>query len=274
MNQDELERSFRDRGFLSPVVTDFITTHRASHAVWFTLAEDLNEVGQRQLQRGADTAVKVSSMDPVNIGVRLLIRTMSNFQGCCILIERGMAVEAQTLVRICYENGFWLAALVSNPEDAIRALKLDETKSQDSRAAAYLRMANKHGNSTMQAKASHTFANRRARQKGQALSPQGVAKLADWEPNYVFYKEISANSAHPSLNSLDRYLNRDADGNWRGGFILGFETDHIGTTLNLGSFALISALAAFGQLMGPSDDDQVLFDLNERYATLAGIGGR
>jgi hypothetical protein len=45
-------------------------------------------------------------------------------------------------------------------------------------------------------------------------------------------KEVSANSADPSLNSLEQRLDRDADGNWQG-FVLGPETDHIGTTLNL-----------------------------------------
>jgi hypothetical protein len=61
-------------------------------------------------------------------------------------------------------------------------------------------------------------------------------------------KEVSANSADLSPNSLERYLDRDADGNWQG-FVLGPETDHIGTTLNLACHASISTLTAFGQLV-------------------------
>jgi hypothetical protein len=41
-------------------------------------------------------------------------------------------------------------------------------------------------------------------------------------------KEVSADSADLSPNSLERYLDRDADGNWQG-FVLGPETDDIGT---------------------------------------------
>jgi hypothetical protein len=269
---DEVERSLRDHGFLSPVIADFIPTHRKSQSAWFVIAEKLNAIGQRQLQRGADKTVKLSSMDPLNIGVRLLIRTMSNFQGSIILIERGMVVEAQTLIRNCYENGFWIGAFFTDPRAALDAFKLDETKSQDSRAAAILRIVEQHGDPLLQAKMRQQFANRRAKSKENALGLEELAKLARLLPNYAFYREVSANSAHPSLNSLERYLDRNVDGDWQGSFILGPEKEeNIGTTLNLSCQALISCLAAFGQLIGTSDDDQKLFELNEQYKSLAGI---
>jgi len=63
---DEVERSLRDHGFLSPVIADFIPTHRKSQSAWFVIAEKLNAIGQRQIQRGADKTVKLSSMDPLN----------------------------------------------------------------------------------------------------------------------------------------------------------------------------------------------------------------
>jgi hypothetical protein len=44
--------------------------------------------------------------------------------------------------------------------------------------------------------------------------------------------------------------------------------------LNLACHALVSALAAFGELIGGSEDDQVLFNLNERFKALAGISGK
>ena len=207
----------------------------------------------------------------MNIGVRLLIRTMSNFQGSLILIERGMEVEALTLVRNCYENGFWIGAFFTDPAAALDAFKLDETKSQDSRADAFVRIAEKHGDPTMRAKTRQQFANRRAKSKKPALGFEKLAQLAGLHPNYAFYKEVSASSAHPSLNSLDRYLDRNADGDWQG-FVVGPSTaEAIGTTLNLACHALISGLAGFGQLIGRSEDDQRLFDLNEQYKLLAGI---
>ena len=208
-------------------------------------------------------------MDPVNIGVRLLIRTMSNFQGSLILIERGMEVEALTLVRNRYENGFWIGAFFTI---RLRLWMLSSWTKQKVRipADAFVRIAETHGDPTMRAKTRQQFANRRANSK-PPIGLEKLAQLADLHPNYAFYKDVSAGSAHPSLNSLDRYLDRNADGDW-GGFVVGpSSAEAIGTTLNLACHALISGLAGFGHLIGRSEDDQRLFDLNERYKSLAGI---
>ncbi|HXJ92035.1 MAG TPA: DUF5677 domain-containing protein, partial [Terriglobia bacterium] len=91
----------------------------------------VNALGQRQMHRGVEKAGKLRSLDPVNISTRLFIRTMSNFQGSVLLAERGMVVEAQTLVRSCYENSFWIGAFFCSPTEALEAFQLDETKSQD-----------------------------------------------------------------------------------------------------------------------------------------------
>lgn len=268
---NDAERSFRDLGFLSPVVSDFVASHRASQHAWFTLAEQLNVIGQSQCHRGCEKAGKLSSLDPLNVGVRLLIRTMSNFQGSVILTEKGMEVEALTLVRNCYENGFWIGALVADPTAAITAFKLDETKSQDSRADAFVRIVEKHGDDAMKMETKQQFAKRRAKSRDSVLGLETLAKLAGLHPNYVFYKEVSANAAHPSLNSIDRYLDCTGGG-WQG-FVVGPATqEQIALALNLTCHALISCLAAFGQLIGNSEDDQKLFDLNKEYKALAGIG--
>lgn len=197
---------------------------------------------------------------------------MSNFQGSFILIERGMVVEALTLVRNCYENGFWIGAFSSDPKTALEAFKLDETKSQDSRAATFIRIVEKHGDPAMKVETRQRFAKRRAKSNKQVFGLEKLAEVAGLHPNYAFYREISANSAHPSLNSLERYLRRNADGDWQG-FILGPETEeNIGIALNLACHSLVSCLAVYGQLMGNSEDDKVLFDLNKEFKSLAGIG--
>jgi hypothetical protein len=272
MAEDEVEQSLKALGFLSPYVTEFVSTHRKAQPALFGVVDDLNAIGQRQLLRGADEGIKVSSMSALNIAVRLFIRTMSNFQGSVILIERGMAVEAQTLIRNCYENGFWIGALLSNPTEALEAFKLDEAKSQDSRAGAFVRIVEKHGDDELKAATQQQLSGRRAKVKETPLSVEKVAQLAGLYPNFAFYKKMSADAAHASLNSIDQYLNVDAEGNWQDGFVLGPVSEkQIGETLILACHALISALAAFGQLIGPSENDQALFDLNERHKLLAGI---
>jgi hypothetical protein len=64
MGQDELTNSIRDTGFLSPFATDLVQLHRISQSEWFTLADELNQLGQRQVQRGTPRAMDVSSNGP------------------------------------------------------------------------------------------------------------------------------------------------------------------------------------------------------------------
>jgi len=267
---DEIERSLRDFGFLSPRTPDVVSLYRQQLPAWFDLVETLNVIGQRQMHRGVAKAVTLRSLDPINISTRLLIRTMSNFQGSVLLAERGMVVEAQTLVRSCYENSFWIGAFFCKPIEAFEAFQLDETKSQDSRADLLIRVVEEHGGDAMRKETRKQFASRREKSKKQALGLERLAKLAGLHPIFVFYKEVSASSAHPSMYAIDRYFDK-VPGGWRG-FVGGPDTkENVIVTLNLSCHALICALTAFGQLVGPSEDDQKLFDLNKNYKVLAGV---
>jgi hypothetical protein len=255
---DEIKSSIRDAGFLSPRTADLVSMYRQQLPAWFDLIETLNALGQRQMHRGVEKAGKLGSLDPINISTRLFIRTMSNFQGSVLLAERGMVVEAQTLVRSCHENSFWIGAFFSSPTEALEAFQLDETKSQDSRADALLRIVEEHGDDATRKETREQFASRRAKSKKAALGLEKLAKLAGLHPVFAFYKEVSASSAHPSLYSIERYLDK-VPGGWRG-FVGGPDTkENVILALNLTCHALICALTPFGQLIGQSEDDQKLF---------------
>jgi len=269
-DDDEIESSIRNAGFLSPRTNDFLSMYRQQLCAWFDLIEALNALGQRQMHRGVEKAGKLGSLDPINISARLFMRTMSNFQGSVLLAERGMVVEAQTLVRSCYENSFWIGAFFSSPAEALEAFQLDETKSQDSRADAFLRIVEEHGDDAALKETREQFARRREKSKKAATGMEKLAKLAGLHTVFAFYKEVSASSAHPSLYSIERYFDK-IPGGWRG-FVGGPDTkENVALALNLACHAVICALAAFGQHIGPSEDDQKLFDLDKNYKVLAGV---
>lgn len=269
-DDDEIERSIRDAGFLSARIADYVSTYRQQLPAWFDLVDTLNLLGQRQMHRGADKAARLGTLDPINISSRLFIRTMSNFQGSVLLVERGMVVEAQTLVRSCYENSFWIGAFHSNPAEAIAAFRLDETKSQDSRADAFLRIIEEHGDEGMRKEVRKQFANRREKSKEATLGLEKIAKLAGLHPAFALYKEVSANSAHSSLYSTERYLDKTAGG-WQG-FVVGPDTkENVIQALNLICHALICSLVPFGFLIGSSEDDQNLSEIHEKYKALGGL---
>jgi len=271
MTEEELEASLRAYGFLAATLPEITSAIRRDHAAMFGVADELNLIGQRQLHRGCDIAIAKSELSPENIGVRLLMRTMSHFQGAIILIDRGMTVEALTLVRNCHENAFWIGALHRDPDATIKAFRHAEAKSQDGLVGALQRIIG--GIDEGELKDSFTSLLAKAPPKSPGLAPtvETLAKSGGLHPNYAFYKQISAGFAHPSLQSIDRYLAKDADGHWEG-FVLGPDIDGIADALSLACHALLSTLAAFAELISaPNEDDQNLFNLYQRYKVLAGI---
>ncbi len=272
MQQDEIEQSLRAVGFLSPLLGDLGKVYRQQHGALFEVSDTLNLIGQRQLLRGCEKAVAVGTLDPVNIGTRLLIRTMSNFQGALILIERGMSVEAQTLIRSCHENAFWIGAFVRDPAAALNEFKLDERKSQDSRADAYQRIIDQIEDDELRAGFKSLLANRPQKTQGRAIGLEALSILGGMHPNYAFYRQLSADSAHPSLHAIDRYLDKNDQGDWIDGFVIGPDNDGIRPALTMACQALITALAAFGELLAErSTEDHELAAVYERYKEIEGI---
>ena len=84
MTADDVESSLRLDGFLAPLLNAGIPAYRQIYSEFFALVDELNRVGQRVLHSGCEEAILVGSLDSLNIGVRLLIRCMSNFQGAII----------------------------------------------------------------------------------------------------------------------------------------------------------------------------------------------
>ena len=105
-------KSSKEVGFLSPEMEPFVAQCRKQNALWFALAEDINRTAQATLttyQIGPEISAQHL------FGLLLLIRTLSNFQGGLLMAERGMVVEVRTLFRCCFENAFWLGALLKGP---------------------------------------------------------------------------------------------------------------------------------------------------------------
>lgn len=83
----------------------------------------------------ATTEIERSEHDAADIrvmGLTLLARTYSNLKGIILLIEARRVVEARVLARCCFENAFWVAALVKDGE-FVRAMLHDEIKHRTKR---------------------------------------------------------------------------------------------------------------------------------------------
>ena len=270
MTEEEVEASLRVYGFLAPDLRDLPEAYRRQEPEFYAIADELNFIGQRQLHRGCDAAINVGTLDPLNIVTRLLIRTMSNFQAAILLIGRGMTVEAQTLVRGCYENAFWMGFFFHQPTTASAAFEFDEKRSQSSRRDAFLRIVDGVGDKVTQDNFRQLVGDAQPKPAGRGYSLEELAIVAGMHSQYAFYRQLSADSAHPSLHSIDRYLDTNDTGDWIG-FILGPDNVGVHDALSLACHSLFTALAAFGQLVGRTEDDEPLAQVYQRYRQVAGI---
>jgi len=212
--------AFREHGFLSPYIEEAVPAYVRQHAEWFAHAEALNRAGLDAFYRRDHGVVGLSSHHPVSLSIRMTFRALSAFQGALILYRRAMVQEGDTLTRNIYETAFWLGYLHKDGAAATRAFLNDERKSQKARASYYLeQFASKayDPNPEIEAQLREQLAELKSKiTKTDDVSVQEAAKRSGLYGYYETYKHLSAGSAHNSLNSLHRYLNRNPDGSYDG----------------------------------------------------------
>lgn len=111
--------SILNAGFLSRDIGAFAMQNRLDHADAFEFAEALNETAH-SIMAVTNIPTKQGEMDRPRVMAALLFaRMLSTFQGCILLCERGLIVEARTLVRSCFETMACLAAVGKHGELAV-----------------------------------------------------------------------------------------------------------------------------------------------------------
>ena len=212
--------SLRDEGFLSPAIADFVPTLRAMQAPWFDLIGRINRHGQAVMNNLEALCNGRSTHDPISLATRLLMRSLSAFQGAVLLAERGLATDAEALARGVYENAFWLGYLQAEPQAAVAALIADELRSQKSRDRALLKDLDRAQTPRpdLQAMLTARIAKADSELKGapKKLDIEKLAEKGDVDAVYFAYKMLSSGAAHASLHSLAKHLNVDADGELSG----------------------------------------------------------
>lgn len=265
--------ALRRDGFLSEAIDFLLPTLRAMHAPWFDFAERTNQLGQRIMNSAEAACAGRTTHDPVSLATRLLIRSMSSFQAAVILTERGMAIDALTLVRGLYENALWLGFLVRAPAQAVDALAVDEWRSQRGRDKALLAQLAKAGSPdlVMKGRLEARVADADRALKGKArLSVEALADKGDFGDFYMYFKMLSSGSAHPSFHSLSKHLNMNPDGTWSG-HVTGPDSEGMAQALTLGSHAVLVNLAAFNGVWPAANGAAEVQDRLEEHLVLSGV---
>ncbi|GAA0625309.1 hypothetical protein GCM10009422_22360 [Brevundimonas kwangchunensis] len=266
--------SIRRDGFLSDAIASAVPSLREMNRPWFDFSTRANGVGQRIMNAAEVACIGHSTHDPICVATRLLIRSLSGFQAVVVLAERGMTLEADTLIRGLYENSLWLGYLHTAPAAAVEALRTDELHSQRGRDRAVLGQLDRTDAPDLVLKArlmervAEVEQTLRGRRK---LGIEALAAEGQSDDFYAFYKMLSSGSAHPSFHSLSRHVEMNPDGTWSG-HVTGPDGDGIKRTLTLGTQALLACLAAFNVTWPHAEGAGEVQQLLEEHLVLAGVG--
>ena len=203
-------------GFLAPEINRWIERYRAENADAFRLAVDLNQVAHR-LMLSTEVQTGNPYKDAQTLATLLLIRVLSNFQGMMLMAERGLIVEARTLARTCLESTFALVAGVKDQEEFVPKMIAHSADHRSKAANWLLNRANREDFLSDDSEAKLRAFLAKQGDDGETLAAfhiQDMARRAQLEDMYIFYRTLSGDAAHPTLDAISRYVDGIEPGNF------------------------------------------------------------
>jgi hypothetical protein len=237
----------------------------------FEIAEELNRIGQSILADAKVTFTSKGPNDPKLLTMLLLIRTLSNFQGVILLAERGMIVEARTLGRCCYENAYVVSALQKDGDEFVKAMLSDEMHVRKGTSRWFLddpaRLEHVAGGEAQLKKNIENIEAEHRKTVGYKFDQ--IAERAGIADLYIWYKQLSWDAAHPSLQALGRYFDADEQG---GNQTLRWGPDckqeEVGDTLSLCLSAVFCVWLVCAEQLGAPQGQAAASALWQRFKSL------
>lgn len=265
---DDIEKAFAARGFLAPEVTADVTGRvRMANRDWFKLCEDISDCLQRTTFKNMTLAQGALSFAPETVAELFAIRAAGTLQGAIIMAERGMAVEARSLVRSLLEDAFCLAALHERPVEFLAMIEADDSAARKGQAKAILK--NNLASDPDSQKRLLAFLDGLPK-KVQMLGMETVADLGPLNIQYLMYRMLSNDAVHPSATSLRRHMNFNPERTAWIGFIVGPATfKEIAETLDYAAIAANAVGIALTGIFKDADSNSEFAELSKRYQVLS-----
>jgi hypothetical protein len=199
-------------GFLSPQIDDWIKRHRAGHAEWFSLCENLNEFAQHVML----------SFKPLRSDRRLTVvaavfsRVVSHFQATILLTERGMLLEARVVARAALEATFIVGALLKD-----KKFVDDYAKDHEVRCRKTITSLLKHNDQELNAiGTTRERLQRDLERVEKIISEEGIKELkvretarrAQMDRHYESLYDLLCSTVHTRVKDLERGVIMDAGG--------------------------------------------------------------
>lgn len=250
-------------GFLSPVLEQHRSIITDAHPDWFDLARRFNRMAMTVWLDHPITpeGLAINTKEPLT--VRLMARAISGYEGAIILLERGMTVEAGTLIRSIYETGFWISYILKNEVEAVKFFTLDDLRSKEGRFKAYEKLFSTDEQKLAEVRA--TLVQVRSQLRGQPKSPsiEAIATMGGVENHFANYKVLCGSSAHASITSTGHYLEFYDDDT--AGHVIGPDIAGTGRMVAFAIHALIVAFLGFAQTVDSRSFADELANMSREY---------
>lgn len=232
---------------------------------WYTFGDDLWHRAIQMLDKPTIDLAGGGLTQPAIFAAALLSRTITNHKAMLLLAKAGLIVEARTLIRSCFENVLWLRRLAGEGAEFVKAI-LDDAEHQDiSFAKTLLPAADFLSDDERRQLQQQASLNR-----PKKISPSDKAASREAINEYVLFKALSGDSAHPSAKSLSRHLPTDADGRIDDFFIEPpMSNQELAYTLHFGCLALLNAMLLYSAIAPSEAAAEIVMAVGGRFEVLA-----
>ena len=217
-------------------------------AQWLDFANRLRPIGMQIFGATPVTITERGGADIRIVGLMLLARTLGNLKAAIALTDGGFIVEAKVIARCCFENSYWVGALVREGDKFRESMVRHEMKHK--RMSAQTVFSTTGGlPGEIGDKLRRWMRDHKQYEDSPTLDPKAVCKRAKNE-SYMFYQSLSWD-AHPSVETLNRYY-EPPDANGAPGIDVNPIVDdaEIVQMLNLLCLAVIGVFLGVGELLG------------------------
>ena len=258
---EEYKEQFGRDGFLAPVVDLIAHNNRVIHADWFDLARDTNtclqtiSVKAMEEQRGAIGDKNVLS-------TLLLLRSLGFLQASIMMLEKGMLVEARTLMRSLLETSFCVGAIHDGADDFVAKFRSDHHKAQRQQAQTAIELGSLDPTSEDYQAFERTI--EAISSKERLMEMTNIGKDGPLAKSVPLYKIMSNDSAHNTVTSVLNHHDHDT-----GGYRFGpASNDKI--ELNLDNLVNIATGIGVGvtNIIGDTEGNARIKALCDRYGLL------
>jgi hypothetical protein len=203
--------------------------------------------------------------------VALAVLSLGHFRAICHLLEIGLMVEARTLTRCIFENRFIQGGLADGGDEFVQKMVDAAAQSRQSRGSWVLAwLDEQEGESSYEEDLRKMLDNLRTLYpKPRAINFAEITSDSSLKNAYLWYKQLSSDAAHPSLEALSRHISKQADD---GGLLVSVELaasdKDILDTIEWACQALMGVIVGTNQIAGPVKAGEKLAALFDEFIFL------